>query len=273
MATMDRAHESGFSAEDGGVETSFVAPTPWWAVARAVDQVGPAARWRESVAAELHRAAGGHHALVFTCPLNRPERGAFAVSPRAYGPLNERLMGEYMPDLARSGEGWPRLYQRCGVVCPVMTALDGVPVAEGLRRDLLEPAGVAGYLCAFLVTPREDLAGWFVLATRRPEAEVLAEVAAPLRSVAERAAAMLAGALDLAESCGATFPAPASCDASLSPRERQVLALVTKGFSDVNVAAHLSITEATVGSHLTRIFRKLRVHSRVELVTRARPTH
>jgi LuxR family maltose regulon positive regulatory protein len=65
-------------------------------------------------------------------------------------------------------------------------------------------------------------------------------------------------------------PEGAPCHEVLSPRERQVVALVIEGFSDANVAARLSISEATVGSHLARIYRKLRVHTRVELVTRAR---
>jgi DNA-binding CsgD family transcriptional regulator len=51
----------------------------------------------------------------------------------------------------------------------------------------------------------------------------------------------------------------------LSPRERQICMLVVEGFSDANIAARLSIKEATVGSHLARIYRKLRVHSRVQL--------
>jgi DNA-binding CsgD family transcriptional regulator len=235
-----------------------------------VGRLAPAAQWRENVAAALYGAVGGHHVLVFTCPLNRPERGDFAVSPAAWKPFGDRVMGDYLPRLERSGEGWLQLYRRCGVICPVLEALPGVPVAESLRRELLEPAGVAGFVSAFLVTPREELAGWFVLSTERPEHEVLAAVAEPLRRVARQATHTLTAALDIAEHCGAVFPDSTPRDEALSPRERQVLALVAEGFSDANVAARLAITEATVGSHLQRIFRKLGVHSRVELVTRTR---
>jgi DNA-binding CsgD family transcriptional regulator len=37
------------------------------------------------------------------------------------------------------------------------------------------------------------------------------------------------------------------------------------GFSDLNIAAQLDISEGTVGWHLNRIYKKLKVHSRVEL--------
>ncbi len=58
--------------------------------------------------------------------------------------------------------------------------------------------------------------------------------------------------------------------AALSARERDVVALVSEGLSDVNIAARLFISEATVGSHLHRIYRKLGVHSRVALLLRLR---
>lgn len=54
----------------------------------------------------------------------------------------------------------------------------------------------------------------------------------------------------------------------LSPREREIAALVVRGMSDLNIAAQLAIKEVTVGSHLNRIYKKLGVHSRVELASR-----
>jgi DNA-binding NarL/FixJ family response regulator len=51
----------------------------------------------------------------------------------------------------------------------------------------------------------------------------------------------------------------------LSAREREVAALVAYGFSDANIAAQLDISEATIGTHLAKVFRKLNVHSRVQL--------
>jgi DNA-binding NarL/FixJ family response regulator len=50
----------------------------------------------------------------------------------------------------------------------------------------------------------------------------------------------------------------------LSHRERQTLALVVKGFTNRQIAAHLFLAESTVKTHLTSIFSKLGVGSRSE---------
>jgi DNA-binding CsgD family transcriptional regulator len=278
---MERIDEIGSSAVGAGDEGALCADAlgPRWAAAvGAVTRLAPAAQWRESVAAKLGLAVGGHPVVVATCPPNRPEHGRLAVSPPAWAPLGVRIVAEVLPELARSGEGWPGLYRRHGVVCPVLTALAGAPAAERLGRDLLQPAGFVGCLCAFLVTPPEALVGWLVIATPRPEPEALTDLAAPLRKVARLAAETLSVAFDIAESWGFLTPGPcpdkpgdtpALRDGALSRRERQIVALVADGLSDANVAARLSITESTVGSHLQRIYRKLGVHSRIEIVARA----
>jgi DNA-binding NarL/FixJ family response regulator len=52
----------------------------------------------------------------------------------------------------------------------------------------------------------------------------------------------------------------------LTPREEQVVALVADGLSDREVAQELSLSEHTVKKYLFRIFDKLGISSRVELV-------
>ena len=52
----------------------------------------------------------------------------------------------------------------------------------------------------------------------------------------------------------------------LTPREEQVVALVADGFSNRQTAAELNLSEHTVKKYLFRIFDKLGVSSRVELV-------
>jgi DNA-binding CsgD family transcriptional regulator len=151
---------------------------------------------------------------------------------------------------------------------PVLETLAGLPVVAALRDEVLAPVGVVGYLCAFLVTPREELAGWLAIGTTRAESVALAAITDPLLDVAARATRTLAATLDLAESCGATFPEGTAAYGALSAREREIVALVVEGLSDLNIAARLSIREATVGSHLHRVYRKLGVHSRVELARR-----
>ena len=57
---------------------------------------------------------------------------------------------------------------------------------------------------------------------------------------------------------------------SLSAREIEVLVLVAEGASNVDVAARLHITDATVKSHLVHVFSKLGVGSRTAAVSEAR---
>jgi two-component system nitrate/nitrite response regulator NarL len=52
----------------------------------------------------------------------------------------------------------------------------------------------------------------------------------------------------------------------LTPREEQVVALVADGLSNRDVAAELGLSEHTIKKYLLRIFDKLGVSSRVELV-------
>ena len=56
---------------------------------------------------------------------------------------------------------------------------------------------------------------------------------------------------------------------SLSPRELEILRLLASGFSNAELAAHFFVSEATVKTHLTHVFRKLRVRDRVQAVIAA----
>ena len=55
----------------------------------------------------------------------------------------------------------------------------------------------------------------------------------------------------------------------LTPREREVVMAVVEGFSNREIAGRLSIGEDTVKHHLTNIYDKLGLSSRVELVVHA----
>lgn len=52
--------------------------------------------------------------------------------------------------------------------------------------------------------------------------------------------------------------------ASLSPREREVLALITEGLGNAEIAERLSISEKTVRNHVSNLFDKLGVWSRAQ---------
>lgn len=53
--------------------------------------------------------------------------------------------------------------------------------------------------------------------------------------------------------------------ATLSPREREIVALIGQGLKNKPIAARLFLSERTVHSHLASIFRKLSVADRTEL--------
>lgn len=59
----------------------------------------------------------------------------------------------------------------------------------------------------------------------------------------------------------------------LTPREREVVLLLVGGASTRKIASKTGLTVATVHTYLKRIYPKMGVHSRVELVTRMVGTH
>jgi DNA-binding NarL/FixJ family response regulator len=60
-------------------------------------------------------------------------------------------------------------------------------------------------------------------------------------------------------------PAPAGLD-ELTPREREVLRLLGGGLSNTELAARLQLSEATVKTHVARIFAKLGLRDRAQNV-------
>jgi len=72
---------------------------------------------------------------------------------------------------------------------------------------------------------------------------------------------VLAGLVVLSASLGPAVERPA-----LTPREKQVMALVVMGYSNKEIADRLVVAESTVKSHLFSAFRRLGVRSRTEAV-------
>jgi DNA-binding NarL/FixJ family response regulator len=69
---------------------------------------------------------------------------------------------------------------------------------------------------------------------------------------------------------GGTAPAHDSVFAALSSRERQILALMTEGLSNTEIADRLAISEKTVRNHTSNVFDKLGVWSRAQAIVFAR---
>ena len=63
--------------------------------------------------------------------------------------------------------------------------------------------------------------------------------------------------------------APSSInEQGLSPRELEILALLSKGITNKEIALRLGISPETVRTHLGHIYEKLHVQSRTEAVTK-----
>ena len=63
-----------------------------------------------------------------------------------------------------------------------------------------------------------------------------------------------------------SYASPSEPQVKLSPREQEITRLVAKGLPNKTIAAVLDISPWTVSTHLRRIFTKLGVGSRAEMV-------
>ena len=57
--------------------------------------------------------------------------------------------------------------------------------------------------------------------------------------------------------------------ATLTPREHQILLMVSQGFTMQQAGHRLGISPRTVETHVAKLYRKLGVRSRVQAVSRA----
>lgn len=67
----------------------------------------------------------------------------------------------------------------------------------------------------------------------------------------------------------ASTPPAVPLKEGLSPRELEILNLLARGFSNVEIGELISISRLTVGTHVKNIYRKLEVNSRSEAVFEA----
>jgi DNA-binding NarL/FixJ family response regulator len=64
-------------------------------------------------------------------------------------------------------------------------------------------------------------------------------------------------------------PTPAPALAELTEREREILSLLARGFSNAELADRLYVSEATVKTHVSAVLRKLGVRDRLQAVIAA----
>ncbi|MTV27410.1 response regulator transcription factor [Nitriliruptoraceae bacterium ZYF776] len=143
----------------------------------------------------------------------------------------------------------------------VLTTFDVDEVVFGALR-----AGAAGFL---LKTAEADAVIGAVRAVAAGDGVVAPEVT---RRVLAAFLPRGGGRGDGAPTPVPTAPADRSRLAELTPREREVLAALGRGLSNLAIADELVVTEATVKTHVSRVLGKLEVTSRMQAAIVARET-
>jgi DNA-binding NarL/FixJ family response regulator len=140
-------------------------------------------------------------------------------------------------DIEMPGTDGVEATHRIGAVAPRTAVVILTTFADRARITRALDAGAAGYLLKD-AEPSELLDG-------------IRAAAAGATPISPGAASSLASTSDAA-------------DASLTPREREVLTLLADGLANKQIARRLGIAEKTVKAHLTRVFAALDVTDRTQ---------
>ncbi|MEU2179489.1 helix-turn-helix transcriptional regulator [Streptomyces thermolilacinus] len=134
-------------------------------------------------------------------------------------------------------------------------------------RDVLRPLGIEDGVAQCLFAADGRYVGMLNVSTRGPR-----RAPDPARAVVTLLTEALAAAVDPRTGLtpeDPTAPAPAARPGGLSPRELQVLAELTTGRTNREIAERLYITPRTVGTHIEHILAKLDVPNRAAAAARA----
>jgi RNA polymerase sigma factor (sigma-70 family) len=159
------------------------------------------------------------------------------------------------------------------------TTLPGADVVEVARQMMAHPDTSGVSLLILSASERDEEvfsslragASGFLLRDSDPAALIHA-----VRIVAGGEAALAPSVVrrvitEFASQPYARLPSPQLLD-ELTPREREVMALVASGLSNDEIAEHLVISRATAKTHVSRALRKLHARDRAQLVTLAYQT-
>ena len=157
-----------------------------------------------------------------------------------------------------------------------MPVMDGAEATSAIRSRL------SGAQVVVLTTYADDESiitalsagamGYLTKDATREDIRRALEAAAAGQSVLDPAAqAALLGAARAGAPAGpAATPAPRELPDGLTEREVEVLALLARGLSNPEIAQHLYVAEATVKTHINRIFAKTHSRDRVQAAVYAR---
>ena len=147
----------------------------------------------------------------------------------------------------------------CLVLDVHLPDLDGLELQERLAPDRIDmPIIFISGHGDVPMTVRAMKAGALEFLTKPLGSDVLLSA---IQSAIERSSAVLAGE--------AAMQALRECHASLTGREREVMALVVSGLLNKQIGAELDISEITVKAHRGSMMRKMRASSLAHLVNMA----
>lgn len=230
-------------------------PPEWRALIRTVPVLSDAERWLAMLSDGLQNVIRPDAAAVYLSSLDDVHTATFAVAPAREAVLAQQLLERVLPGLRAAGLETPDEWFARGE--------GSNRRREQLLSDCLVPLGYRGLLGGALRSSDGMIAGWIAVFSRSPESERLVQIGEPLRAFCTAAELTIQSALALAEKVGARLPK--ASPRVLSAREREIARLAVRGYSDLNIAERLRISESTVGRHLHNIYRKLSVCSRLEL--------
>lgn len=251
--------------------------TAWSRCIATAGRLRPADAWRNEVARATRDALGATFVTVHTCPPGDLSALQVDTDPGEYDTLIGTLRQRFLGRIEAAGEGWRHGLARAG---PVHAPLDHAsdPELRAEFSECLAQADLNGYLMMLLQDARGELLGMIIAGTEAASRDVLQRHGTAMKRLTTQASQTLDGALALARACAPppraapTMPLPATSmgirSASawpLTARELEVAALIAEGYSALNAAARLGLSVNTVNVHARQIYRKLGVHTRVEL--------
>jgi DNA-binding NarL/FixJ family response regulator len=164
------------------------------------------------------------------------------------------LLAEVEDGLA-AWEAVERLRPNIALLDIQMEGLDGIAVVRKIKESGLPTRAIM--LTAFKAQP-------YVMASLLAGAGGFVLKTTAIRELENAVAQVMRGGLYLDSQLGDILKDRDLAPEPLTPREREVLLLASRGFSIKDSAGRLSITERTVQAHLTSIYAKFNCRSKSE---------